>query len=70
MKFIVVLVIAIGILYWLKQKGVKKDREIEQERMRRERAAKEKQREKETIRELREEIDRLNERLDEQEDYL
>ena len=68
MQFVIILAIAIGILYWFKQKGVKKDREIELEKQRRElarREAKQKQEDREAIKELKEEIARLNEKLDE-----
>lgn len=67
MNFIVVLAIAIGILYWFKQKGIKKDREIEMQKRKKEmalREARQKQEDRETIAELKEQLERLNERLD------
>lgn len=73
MNFIIVLVIAIGILYWFKQKGVQKDREIEMQKHKREQAlreAKQKKEDRETIAELKEQIERLNERLDERDDDI
>lgn len=67
MNFIVILAIAIFILYWFKQKGVKKDREIALEKRRRELKQLEemqKKEDREIIRQLKEEIEDLKDKLD------
>lgn len=67
MNFIVILAIAIFILYWFKQKGVKKDREIVMEKRRREMKQLEemqKKEDREIIRQLKEEIEDLKDKLD------